>query len=106
MKKINVAMGLSLTILVALYGGGVAQAVQGNHSQNPAGVSDPIASQNPNYKGIKSPHSSRKEAAKRLKMAHLLQERLKHGGVKAKQVQNQTGASVGTNQTPANQGGV
>ena len=70
MKKNKLAMGLSLTILVALYGGGVAQAVQGNHSQNPAGVSDPIASQNLHNKGIKSPHSSRKTAAKRLKVAH------------------------------------
>ena len=68
--KNKLAKGLSLTILVAICGSGIAQAVQGNHSQNPAGVSDPIASQNPHYKGIKSPHSSRKDAAKRLKVGY------------------------------------
>jgi hypothetical protein len=87
MKKNKLAMGLSLTILVALYGGGVAQAVQSNHSQNPAGVSDPIALQNPHNKGLpneikggdqipshnqrqKMQFSVRKEAAKRLKKLH------------------------------------
>ena len=69
MKKNKLAMGLSLTILVALWGGGIAYAA-GAPSQNPAGVGDPIAAQNPHYKGLKTPHSSRKAAAKRLKVAH------------------------------------
>ena len=106
MKKNKLAKGLSLTILIALCGGGVVQAVQGAPSKNPAGVGDPIASQNPHYKGIKAPHSSRKEAARRLKRTHLQQEQLKHGRVKAKQAQSQSGSSVATNQTPASQGGV
>lgn len=69
MKKNKFVLGLSLTILVSLMGGGVAYAVKAT-SQKPAGVSDPIVGQNPHYKGIKSPHSSRKAAAKRLKVAH------------------------------------
>ena len=70
MKQNKIAKGLLLTILVALCGGVVAQSVQGAPSQNPTGVSEPIVGQNPHYKGLKSPHSSRKAAAKRLKVAH------------------------------------
>jgi hypothetical protein len=58
MKKNKLAMGLSLTILVALYGGGVAQAVPGG---------DQIPSHNQRQK---MQLSVRKEAAKRLKKLH------------------------------------
>ena len=80
--KNKLAKGLSLTILVALCGGGVAQAVQGTQSQNPAGGGnlphagnsssatkggDQIPSHNQRQK---MQLSVRKEAAKRLKNLH------------------------------------
>ena len=80
-------MGLSLTILAAIWGGGIAHAAQGATSQNPISSVDPLKRRQTSY-------SARKAAAKRLKQTHLL-HRKKHAG-----------ASVGTNQTPANQGGV
>ncbi len=58
MKKNKLAIGLSLTILVALYGGGVAQAVT---------PGDQIPSHNQRQK---MQHSVRKDAAKRLKKLH------------------------------------
>ena len=80
--KNKLAKGLSLTILVALCGGGVAHAVQGTQSQNPAGGGnlphagnsssattggDQIPSHNQRQK---MQLSVRKEAAKRLKKLH------------------------------------
>jgi hypothetical protein len=101
MKKNKLAMGLSLTILVAIWGGGIAHAA-GAPSQNPTGNIDPI--QTKNYRQ-NMPLSSRKAAAKRLKLVHLQQQQHQNGGAKAKQAQSQAGASVATNQTPTSQGG-
>jgi hypothetical protein len=101
MKKNKLAMGLSLTILVAFCGGGIAHAV-GAASQHPMSKVDTVQTKNSRQK---TPHSGRKEAAKRLKQTHLQQQH-QHGGAKAKQGQSQAVASVGNNQTPASQGGV
>ena len=96
MKKNKLAKGLSLTILIALCGGGVAQAVQGAPSQNPAGVGNPIALQNPHYKGLKSPHSSRKNAAKRLKVGYQQEHQQKlHNWVKSHQGKTRQGQAGG-----------
>ena len=98
MKKI-IVMGLSLTILAAIWGGGIAHAAQGASSQNTISSVDPIKKRQTSY-------SARKAAAKHLKLAHLKQ-RKKHGGAtKGKKGQNAAGASIANNQTPASQGGV
>jgi hypothetical protein len=59
---------------------------------------DRIKTQNPEYKGLKSPHSARKEAAKLLKVVHQQEQQQKledlentHSG------QGQAGAGVGNN---------
>ncbi|MFI3221202.1 MAG: hypothetical protein QX189_19120, partial [Methylococcales bacterium] len=74
MNKIK-SIGLSLTILVVLGAGNVVYAA--NSPANPTiqmRDGDPIDSHNPQNKGLKTPHSTRKEAAKRLKQEHQEQE--------------------------------
>jgi len=95
-----------LTILVVLCGVGVAQAGQGDPVKTSPAVSDSMALKNEHYKGLPSPHSTRKEAAKRLKVAHLQEEHHKHYGVNANPGQNGKGTHVHTHQKPVNQGGV
>jgi hypothetical protein len=66
MKKNKLTLGLSLTILVAFLGGGIAHATAGP-SNKAANIVDPIQSQ---HKRLQTRHSARKEAAKRLKVVH------------------------------------
>jgi hypothetical protein len=68
MIKNKLVMGLSLTLLVAVGSGGLVQAKNAGGAHNVDG--DRIETQNSQYKGLKSPHSSRKEAANRLKVHH------------------------------------
>jgi hypothetical protein len=99
-NKTIISIGLVLPILVALVAGNVSYVA------TPAAASqeNPGHAKNPQNKGLKTPHSTRKEAAKRLKQGHLQQEqRHQHGGGdKAQKGQGQ----AGNNQAPANQGGV
>lgn len=68
MKKHKLAMGLSLTILVAFSGSGAVHAKGAANPSKPATASvDPIQSQN---KRALMPHSDRKAAATHLKVAH------------------------------------
>jgi hypothetical protein len=69
MSRSKLVKGLCLTILVGLAGGGLAHA-KGASTESQMKIGDPMPSKNSNFKGIKSPHSSRKEAAKRLKVIH------------------------------------
>lgn len=97
MKKNKLVKGLSLAILVGLWGGGVAHAKAtattpnspnsaGATTQAPRNARDPIQSHN---KRQEMPLSARKESAKRLKKHHQ-QEQQQHrldgtktqGGVK------------------------
>ncbi len=101
MKNRNISIGLGLTILVALVAGNVSYAA------TPAAASqeNPGHAKNPQNKGLKTPHSTRKEAAQRLKQGHLQQQQQQHqhgGRAKAQKGQGQ----AGNNQAPANQGGV
>ena len=66
MKRNKLALGLSLTILVAFLGGGVANAT-GAPANKPSNIVDPVQSPN---KRQQTRHSARKEAAKRLKLVH------------------------------------
>jgi len=107
MNKIR-NIGLSLTILVALGAGNIVYAA--TSPANPTiqmREGNPIDSHNPQNKGLKTPHSTRKEAAKRLKQGHQQQQQQQqqqqHGGGKN---QGQAGVSTGNNQAPSNQGGV
>jgi hypothetical protein len=111
MKTNKLAMGLSLTILVALWGGGIAHAKGAATSPaNPMSAGDPVQTQNPHNKGLKSPHSARKEAAKRLRPAYQQEHQQKlqnwakaHHGYTG---QGQAGHSLGSNQKPASNRGV
>ena len=111
MKKNNLAIGLSLTILIALGIGNVAYAKSASTSpSNTKSVVDPIQTNNTQYKGLKSPHSSRKDAAKRLKVGYQQKHQQKlqnwaksHHGYTG---QGQAGHGFGSNQIPVNQGGV
>lgn len=75
MKKMITAIGLLLAILFAFWGSGSALAV--GNPQAKANNREPV--QNPTIlqKGLKSPHSARKEAAKRLKIEHQQQHEQK-----------------------------
>ncbi len=81
MKRKIWATGMSLTVLVAMLGGNVvtAQAATTVAAPNPVALGNPVQSNNAQFKGLKSPHSSRKAAAKRLKVLHKqkMQSRLK-----------------------------
>jgi hypothetical protein len=71
MKINKFVRGLCLAILVALGGGNVALAKGAAASPtNPTGNGDPVQTHNTHNKGLKSPHSARKKAAKRLKVVH------------------------------------
>jgi Flp pilus assembly protein TadB len=73
MIKQNFAKGLSLTVLLAFGGGALAVAAphkKSRDAQIQSHKGDRIETQNPSYKGLKSPHSARKDAAKRLKVVH------------------------------------
>lgn len=111
MKRNKLAMGLSLAILFAFLGGSVALAKGGRTlSQNPTSNGDPVQSHNTHNKGLKSPHSARKQAAKRLRVLHQQKHQQKlqkwakeHHGYTG---QGQTGDGFSNSQLPANQGGV
>jgi hypothetical protein len=71
MKMSKFVRGLCLTILVAFGGGNVALAKSPAASPtNPTSNGDPVQTHNKQNKGLKSPHSARKAAAKRLKVEH------------------------------------
>jgi hypothetical protein len=111
MKKNKLAIGLSLTILIAVGMGNVAYAKSAStSSSNTKSVVDPIQTNNTQYKGLKSPNSSRKEAAKRLKVDHQQEHQQKlqnwtntHHGFTGR---GQAGHGFGSHQIPVNQGGV
>lgn len=65
-KRMSLAMGLSMTILVAYLG--VDPALAGVVSNSPVSKGDPILTNNKHNKGLKSPHSARKLAAKHLRL--------------------------------------
>jgi hypothetical protein len=67
MKNKRLAFGLSLMILIAFSGNGLVMAKGGAATQPARNNIDPVESQNTNDKGLKSPQSARKQAAKRLK---------------------------------------
>jgi len=70
-KSVLWVAGLSMTILLTVLTGGVALAKSGGaSSQNTIKNDSPALSHNPSNKGLKSPHSARKQAAKRLRQAH------------------------------------
>lgn len=95
MKQNKLAMGLSLAILFALLGGGVALAKGGKTpSQTTANNGDPVQSHNQHNKGLKSPHSARKQAAKRLKVVHQQEHQQKlHDWAKAHKKHGQVGGA-------------
>ena len=111
MKKNKLAIGLSLTILIALAMWNVAYAKSATTPpSNTKSVVDPIQTNNTQYKGLKSPHSSRKDAAKRLKVDYQQDHQQKlqnwantHHGFTG---QGQAGHGFSSQQIPANQGGV
>jgi hypothetical protein len=110
MKRNKLAMGLSLTILVAFLGNGIALAKGGEgSSHNQTNQGDPIQTNNTYNKGLKSPHSARKQAGKRLRLIHQQahQQKLQkwakaHHGYTG---HGQAGDSFGNNQAPVNHGG-
>ncbi|MEI7995363.1 MAG: hypothetical protein WCH01_10725 [Methylococcaceae bacterium] len=110
MKKNKLAIELSLTILIAVGMGNVAYAKSASTSpSNTKSVVDPIQTNNTQYKGLKSPNSSRKEAAKRLKVDHQQEHQQKlqnwtntHHGFTGR---GKAGNSFGSHQIPVNQGG-
>ena len=111
MKSNKLAIGLCLTILVALDGVNVVHAKGAATSPaNPMSAGDPVQTHNPHNKGLKSPHSARKEAAKRLRPAYQQKHQQKlQNWAKAHQGytgQGQAGHSFGSNQKPASNGGV
>ena len=111
MKKNKLALGLCLTILVALGVGNVAHAKSAADSPaNPISAGDPVQTHNPQNKGLKSPHSARKQAAKRLRLGHQQKHQQKlqnwanaHHGYTGL---GQAGNSFTSNQIPASHGGV
>ena len=111
MKKNKLAIGLSLTILIASGMGNVAYAkIASAPPSNTQTIVDPIQTNNTQYKGLKSPHSSRKDAAKRLKVVYQLehQQKLQNWGKThhGHTGQGQAGHGFGGHQIPVNQGGV
>ena len=111
MKKNKLAIGLSLTILIALGMGNVAYAKSASISpSNTKSVVDPIQTNNTQYKGLKSPHSSRKDAAKRLKVSYQQdhQQKLQNWGKShhGNTGQGQPGHGFVSHQIPVSQGGV
>jgi hypothetical protein len=110
MKRNKLAMGLSLTILVAFLGNGIVLAKGGvgsTHSQ--ANQGDPVQTHNVQNKGLKSPHSARKQAGKRLKLVYQQKHQQKlqkwaksHHGYTG---QGQVGDGFNNNQAPASNGG-
>jgi hypothetical protein len=94
MKQNKLAKGVSLAILFAFLVGGVALAKSVNSAQNPTNNGDPVQSHNASNKGLKSPHSARKQAAKRLKVIHQKEHQQKlHGWAKAHKGQGQAGGT-------------
>ena len=74
MKKNKFVMGLSLTIFVALCGGGVAHAKGGTSTHDQKTNAEQIQSQNKRHK---LPHVDRKAAAVRLRDTHEQQRQQK-----------------------------
>jgi hypothetical protein len=96
-KRTARVTGVLLAFLVALCGVGLAQAkakaVKGA-TQASTNVGDPVQSHNKSNKGLKSPHSARKQAAKRLKVIHQKEHQQKlHGWAKAHKGQGQAGGT-------------
>ena len=109
MKKNKLAIGLSLTILIALGMWNVAYAKSASTSpSNTKSVVDPIQTNNTQYKGLKSPHSSRKDAAKRLKVGYQQehQQKLQNWGKSQHGYtgHGQGGSSFVSHQIPVSQG--
>jgi hypothetical protein len=73
MNKNKLVMGLSTIVLVASLGGGLAYA-KGGASLHSVTDGDTVKTQNARQK---TPHSARKEAAKRLKVDHQQQHQQK-----------------------------
>jgi hypothetical protein len=101
MKNRNISIGLCLTILVAF---GAGNALAATSPDNPGHA------KNPQNKGLKTPHSSRKEAAKRLKPVYQQEHQQKlqdwanaHHGYTG---QGQAGQSAGSNQKSVSNRGV
>ena len=105
-KKNTIWAFLTIMVVLCGVGVGVAQAGQGDPVKPSPVVSESMALKNEHYKGLASPHSNRKEAAKRLKVAHLQEEDHKHQGVNANPGQNGEGTHVHIHQKTVNQGGV
>lgn len=75
-NKSVISIGLILPILVALVAGNVSYAAAPAPAKSVANR-EPVQSNNPHYKGLKTPHSSRKDAAKRLKSVHQMERQQK-----------------------------
>jgi hypothetical protein len=106
-KRMSLVVGLLMTILVAFLGGEVVLA--GTVPNNPTSKGDPIQTNNKHNKGLKSPHSARKQAAKRLRVGHQQQHQQKlqnwakaHHGYTGK---GQAGDGFSNNQALVNHGG-
>ncbi len=102
MKKNKLVMGLSLIVLVASVDGGLAHA----NSATPHHVitdGDTVKTLNSRQK---TPHSARKEAAKRLKVEHQQEEQKhKNDGANAYQGQNTSENGLENNKTPKSKRG-
>jgi hypothetical protein len=66
-NKTIISTGLALSILIALVAGNVSYAAPAPTPANSVSQGDPVQTKNTHKKSLKSPHSSRKAAAKRLK---------------------------------------
>ncbi|MBK8814895.1 MAG: hypothetical protein IPN42_05020 [Methylococcaceae bacterium] len=101
--------GLSMSALLTVLGGNVALAKGGNSTQNPTHNGDPVQSHNKSNKGLKTPHSARKQAAKRLQAHHQKEHQQKlqkwaesHHGYSGL---GEAGDSFNNNPKPAQKGG-
>jgi hypothetical protein len=93
MKKNKFALGLSLTILVALLGGGLADAKTNRASEHtPMNDGEPGQSHNKRHK---APHYTRKSAAIRLKAEyqHTKAEEIAHDVSEHGQGKNKNGGA-------------
>lgn len=100
-KKI-VSTGLALSVLIALVAGNVSYAAAAAPAQSMANR-EPVQTRNTHKKALKSPHTSRKEAAKRLRVVYQQghQKQLKDWvnthqgqGKQARKGQVQTGGAI------------
>ena len=97
MKKNKLVMGLSTIVLVASLGGGLAFAKSGAPQQSITD-GDTVMTQNDRQK---TPHSAKKEAAKRLKVEHQQEvQQHKNDGANAHQGQNGSEHGLENNKTP------